>query len=137
MFVLSIGLIYNFVFLEEYLFGYWNGSASRLLYGTVEFIKNNPDIKMVTVYNDNGGSEIQVIGKYRKRLYVDPKFDINEKITSLNQYKEHYFVIDIPRIDPKSIYQKYFSSCIVIYNKVDKKISATVYDCGRAPNIKI
>lgn len=137
IFILPICFAYNLVFIEEYLVGHWNGSAPKLLVDAVEYIKNNPDIKMVTVYNDNGGNEIMEIGKYRKRLYVDPKFDINEKIMTLNQYKEHYLVLDVPRIDPASIYRKYLDSCEVIYAKNDKKISAIIYDCQNAPDLKI
>jgi hypothetical protein len=135
--MIPVGLVYNGMFIEEYLYGYFNGSSSRLLTHAVQFIKNDPEIKMVTVYNDNGGNEIQEIGKYRKRLYVDPKFDINEKIDSLNKYKEHYFVLNVPRINPDTIYQKYFNSCIEVYKENDKSISATVYDCRNAPDIQI
>ncbi len=137
IFLIPIGLTYNLVFIEEYLVGHWNGSASKLLSESVEYIKNNPDIKMVTVYNDNGGNEIMEIGKYRKRLYIDPKFDVNEKVKNLNQYKEHYFILDVPRIDPTSVYQKYFDSCISIYKKTDKSMSATVYDCRKVSDIKL
>lgn len=135
--LIVIGFFYNAVFTEEYLFGRLNGSAPRLLTEATTFMKDNPNIKFVTVYNDNGGAEIQAIGKYRKRLYTDPRFDLDEKIASLNMYKEHYFVLDVPRVDPTSIYQKYFDSCVSIYNKVDQKMSATVYDCGEAPDVKI
>jgi hypothetical protein len=131
--IFSIGFAYNLAFSEEYLFGKINGSAPKVLAGAVEFIKNNPDIKMVTVYNDNGGYDIQVIGKYRKRLYVDPKFGAEGKITTLNQYKEHYLEVNVPRIDPSSFYRKYFNSCEIIYQNTDKSISATVYDCQNAP----
>lgn len=137
VFILPICFMYNFIFIEEYLFGFWNGYAPGLLNGAVQYIKNNPDIKMVTTYNDNGGNELQEIGKYRKRLYIDPKFDINEKVASLNKYKEHYFVLNVPRIDPNTIYQKYFDTCVVIYNKKDRSMSAIVYDCTKAPDIKI
>ncbi len=135
--LIPIGLIYNLVFIEEYLFGYLYGSAPRLLTNAVQFIENNPDIKMVTVYNDNGGNEIRSIGKYRKRLYTDPAFDISEKIATLNTYKEHYLEINVPRIDPNSVYRKYLDSCEVVYKETDKSISATVYDCKKVPDIKI
>ncbi len=108
--LIPVGLIYNGVFAEEYLFGRIYGSAPKLLNSAVEFIKNDPDIKKVTVYNDNGGNEIKGIGKYRKRLYTDPAFDINEKIATLNTYKEHYLEINVPRIDPDSVYRKYLDS---------------------------
>ncbi len=135
--ILAIGLTYNGLFIEEYLFGLFNGSAARLLTPAVLFMKNDPEIKMVTVYNDNGGYEIQQIGKYRKRLYVDPKFDINLKVDSLNKYKEHYFVLDVPRIDPNSVYVRYFNSCKVVYKETDQNMSATIYDCRNAPDIKV
>lgn len=137
VFLVPISLVYNIVFAEEYLFGKINGSAPKLLFNVVEFIKNNPDIEYVTVYNDNGGDEIKSIGKYRKRLYTDPKFNIKEKIDTLNQYKEHYLEIDIPKIDPNSIYRKYLDSCNMVYKEVDKKISATIYDCRNIEDISI
>jgi hypothetical protein len=136
LFILPIAITYNGIFIEEYLVGHFNGYAPGLLSKAVQFIKEDKDIKMVTVYNDNGGYDVQQTGKYRKRLYVDPKFDINEKIATLNMYKEHYFVLDVPRIDPSSVYQKYFDSCKIIYHDVDKKMSATIYDCRSAPDIK-
>lgn len=136
IFLIPIGFAYNLIFIEEYMVGYWNGNAPKLLSEAVEYIKNNPDIKMVTVYNDNGGNEIQEIGKYRKRLYVDPKFDLDEKIATLNTYKEHYFVLDVPRLNPDTVYQRYFDSCDVIYDKKDKSISAVVYDCTNIPDVK-
>jgi len=137
IFLIPLGLVYNMVFINEYLFGTINGSAPKLLSASVEFIKNNPDIKMVTVYNDNGGDEIQKIGKYRKRLYTDPKFDINEKIATLNQYKEHYFVLDVPRLDHTSVYQKYLNSCSIIYFHKHKYISTIIYDCTKVTDVKI
>jgi hypothetical protein len=133
--LIPIGLIYNGMFAEEYLFGFVNGSAPKLVSDVTEFIKNDPDIKMVTVYNDNGGAEIQAIGKYRKRLYTDPKFDINEKVKTLNMYKEFYLEVDIPKIDPTSVYRKYLDSCTTVYDKQDHYISAIVHDCRAVPDI--
>lgn len=134
--LLPIALVYNGVFAEEYLFGKYYGSAPRLLSKVTEFIKQNPDIQYVTVYNDNGGNEIQEIGKYRKRLYTDPAFDINEKIATLNKYKEHYLEVNVPRIDPSSVYRRYLDSCQVIYNETDKYVSARVYDCRGIADIQ-
>jgi len=134
--VLILGILYNGVFIEEYLFGKINGSAPGLVLGAIEFIKNDQGIKKVTVYNDNGGYEVQKTGKYRKRLYIDPKFDVNEKIQTLNRYKEHYLVVDIPKIDPDSVYQRYFDSCNAVYKEKDKYISATIYNCQNAPDLK-
>lgn len=137
IFILPISIVYNLSFIEEYLFGFYNGYAPKLVFDAVDYMKTHSEVKMVTVYNDNGGNEVQAIGKYRKRLYIDPKFDVVEKVANLNKYKEHYFVLDVPRIDPTTIYQKYFDSCTVVYEKNDKKISAKIYDCTEAPDIKI
>lgn len=135
--ILILGLVYNFSFTEEYLFGKINGSASRLVYDAAEFIKNDSDIKKVTVYNDNGGYEIMKIGKYRRRLYTDPAFDLNAKVSTLNATKDYYLEINIPQIDPKSVYRKYFDSCKTVYSETDKNISAEVYDCRNVPDVKI
>lgn len=128
--ILPIGLIYNGVFTEEYLFGGINGSAPKLLYGAVEYIKNNPNIDKVVTYNDNGGHELQNIGKYSRRLYADPAFEENYK-DFFKTFSGYILYIDIPRIDPSSFYLGYFNSCDVIYSQTDKSISATVYDCTK------
>ncbi len=132
--LIPIGLAYNLTFTEEYLFGKINGSAPKLLNGAVEFIKNDQVIKSVIVYNDNGGNEIQNIGKYKRRLYLDPMFF--GQIDYMNQNKGFYFVLDVPRIDPESLYVKYFNSCKIVYKEIDKKMSATIYDCKNVPDVK-
>jgi 4-amino-4-deoxy-L-arabinose transferase-like glycosyltransferase len=135
--ILILGIFYNGVFVEEYLFGKINGSTPELVKEATTFIVENEDIKKVTVYNDNGGNEIRNTGKYRKRLYIDPKFDVEDKIGNLNKYKEHYLVIDIPKINPESIYMEYFNSCQSIYEKQSGKISANIYDCKNTPNLDV
>jgi len=135
VFLIPISFIYSGIFIEEYSYGAVNGSAPKLLSGAVEYIETNPDIEMVVVYNDNGGNEVREIGKYRGRLYTAPQFDIKVKVRDLNKYKEHYFVLDVPKVDPQSPFQRYFESCKVIYNEIDRKISATIYDCREAPEL--
>jgi hypothetical protein len=135
--LIVIGLLYNAMFLEEYLFGKVYGSTRTLLKDAIGYIQNNDSIKMVTTYNDIGGYELRMMGKYRKRLYIDPKFDIQEKLTSLNTYKEHYLVVEIPTIDKDTIYARYFATCSPMYRETSRKISATVYDCTKAPDISL
>lgn len=138
VFLIPIGIAYNGVFIEEYLFGRINGSASRLLIGAVEYIKNDPNIIRVNPYNDNGGNEIKEIGKYGRRMYIDPKFETNPQsiIDGLNSHKEHYLVINVPRFSSESVQQRYFNTCKIVYNKKDKKIYSIIYDCRKAPDIK-
>jgi hypothetical protein len=122
---IPIALSYNLLFTEEFHFGYINGSAPTLLSGVVEFIKNNPDITKVVVYNDNGGDEIKQIGKYERRLYVDPKFNTSERVM---KFDHHFLQIDIPR-PPTGPYERSFDACRRVYFATDKYISASVYDC--------
>lgn len=134
--LLVMGIFYNAAFAEEYLFGKINGYAPTLVRNAAEFIKNNPDIKKVVVYNDNGGREIMQTGKYEKRLYTSPIFDQNQKIETINNFSGYYLEIDAPPIDPNSIYRKYFDSCLKIYEDHDRYMNAFVYDCRNAPDIK-
>lgn len=135
--ILVLGLVYNSVFIEEYLFGKINGSAPKLVYDATEFIKNNGDIKSMRVYNDNGGWNVMETGKYSKRLYLDPKFYTNQKTISPNTKEDYYLVIDIPHIDANTVYARYFATCETIYNQKSVKIEAFIYDCENAPDIKL
>lgn len=128
--VIPVILIYNLIFIEEYHFGRINGSAPKLLAGAVEYMKNDPNISQVLVYNDNGGAEVQAIGKYQGRFYVDPKFNLAGKLDALNGY---YFELDVPH-PPRGTYEEYFATCTIIYKASDKKMTATVYDCRNSGN---
>jgi hypothetical protein len=82
----------------------------------------------VLVYNDNGGAEIQAIGKYQGRLYIAPLFGTDKNIKGADA---HYFELDVPH-PPRGAYEEYFSACTIIYKKTDQKMTATVYDCRRS-----
>lgn len=135
--VLILGSLYNLAFIEEYLFGKINGSSPQLVYGAVEFIKNNDDIKSLRVYNDNGGFDVMKVGKYGKRLYLDPKFYMNQSGALLKADKGFYLVVNIPHIDSDTAYGRYFLSCNIIYNQKSGEIEAFVYDCRNAQDVKL
>jgi hypothetical protein len=135
MSLLVLGIVYNIAFIEEYAYGKINGNTSALIQHASSFIASRPEISNVTVYNDTGGWEIQAMNKYLKRLYIDPKFDIQEKVANLNKNKFYYMVVEIPYIDPTSVYARYFASCKTIYTERDSAILARVYDCRNAPDI--
>ncbi len=126
-FFIPLALMYNFAFIEEYHFGIINGSAPKLLAGAVDFMKNNGDITQVVTYNDNGGDDIRRLGKYERRLYVDPKFNTDAKVMTFNN---HFFQLDVPR-PPDGPYWHSFDTCRVIYKATDQKMSATIYDCRK------
>lgn len=132
---LLAGLVYNLTFTEEYILGRINGNATDVLNRAVIFIAENPQIDSVITYNDIGGYELAQIGKYERRIYAAPKNDVEHKQT-LNNFKKYYLVVDIPRLSPDSIYAKYFSTCQSIHLNQSHQISATVYDCQGAMDVK-
>src|SRR3989344_5038133 len=64
MIIISIGIIYNAVFIEEFIWGKINGSSATVLKESVLFIKNSPEIKSIITYNDNGAYALWQIDKY-------------------------------------------------------------------------
>lgn len=129
--IILFGLVYNAVFIEEHLFGKINGSPYNLFPEAFAIIKENNDIKNVITYNDIGGHEIRQTGKYQRRLYAAPQFE-HEYREVFKNFNGHILFIDIPRVDPNSLYTKYFDSCEAIYSKTDKYITAKLLSCKPA-----
>lgn len=132
--VLVVGLLYNSVFTEEYLFGKINGSSEELLENIQNFVVQNDKIKEAITYNDIGAYVLRNKGKYRRRLYVAPKFEGSYQDV-LNNFKSYYMVLEIPKINPESIYAEYFATCEIIYEEWSGVIPARVYNCEKAENI--
>lgn len=126
--IMILGILYNGVFIEEYLFGKINGNSAPLLMRSAKFISEDKQIKNLISYNDIGNYYISPTGKYYGRLYVAPKWQ-GSYTDILKDFKGHFLVIDIPRLDPSSAYSHLLNTCNVIYNDTDKLISAKVYDC--------
>lgn len=128
--ILILGILYNGVFIEEYLFGKINGSPYPLFTEAKEFIIENKEIKKVVVYNDIGGYEIRQIGKYQRRLYAAPQFEATYK-DFFNNFSGHILYIDIPRIGDNNFYSNYLNSCKNIYEQKDKYITAKILKCDK------
>jgi hypothetical protein len=128
--ILALGILYNGVFIEEYLFGKINGSPYGLFQETKQFIAKNKDIKKVVVYNDIGGYEIREIGKYERRLYATPQFEEGYR-NFFKNFSGHVLYIDIPKMGENNFYSNYLSSCTNIYTKSDKYITAKIFDCRK------
>lgn len=127
--IFVVGLFYNVAFAEEYLFGKINGNPNILLKKAVNFIEHNSAIDSVISYNDIGAYELMKIGKYERRLYAAPKFE-KSYTDILKNFKGHYLVIDIPRLNPESPYAKHFLTCNATYEDYSGKISAKIYNCS-------
>jgi hypothetical protein len=127
---LILGILYNGVFIEEYLFGRINGSPYRLFQNAKEMIRKDGGIKQVVVYNDIGGFEIKQIGKYARRMYAAPQFE-QTYIDYFKTFSGHILYIDIPPISDNNFYSNYISSCRQIYKETDKYITAKIFDCKK------
>ena len=128
LFLIPLGLVYNVTFAEEYMFGSINGSASRLVRDAVAFIQSDRDISKVVVYNDNGGAEVQAIGKYARRMYATPQFEDTYR-DFFKTFSGHILYIDVPKIGENNFYSNYMKTCTSIYSETDHYITATVLDC--------
>lgn len=128
--ILILGVLYNGVFVEEYLFGSINGSPYGLFKEVKFFIAENDNIKKVLVYNDIGGYEIQKLGKYGRRLYAAPQFEQTYK-EFFKTFSGHVLYIDIPRIGEHNFYADYLNSCKEIYEEKDGYITAKILDCHK------
>ncbi len=130
--LIILGISYNLVFDEEFLFGKINGSAPKVLREAVSFINNSPEIKNVLTYNDIGAYELSKIKKYAGRIYATPESEDGYR----KKFAEHiannggyFLVVDIPHINPKSFYGEFFAKCKTEFEAQDRKIEAKVYSC--------
>ena len=133
--LIIIGISYNLVFAEEFLFGKINGSAPKVLREAVSFIDSAPQIKNVLTYSDIGAYELSKIKKYAGRIYATPTSEDGYR----KKFAEHiavnggyFLVVDIPHINPESFYGEFFAKCKTEFEAQDRKIVARVYDCKSA-----
>ena len=132
--VVAVGLAYNAVFAEEYLFGAINGSSAKVLAADVEFIRQTPLVKQVMTYNDTGAGALSALNAYAGRIYATPDAEdlYRAKFADFSAMQSSgYLVVDIPRLAADSFYAKFFGSCTVLYQSVSGQISGTVYRCPK------
>lgn len=126
---LSLGIVYNFTFAEEFNMGKINGYAPKLVKEAVSFIKNDNNINKVLVYNDNGGFNIRRINKYERRVYAVPEFEQSYTEVFKN-FKGHFMVVDIPKINSDTLYQRYIdNNCNQVYYNKDVYITSRIFSC--------
>jgi ABC-type multidrug transport system fused ATPase/permease subunit len=135
--ILLLGIVYNFNFIEEFNLGKINGYSPALVREAVSFIKSHKNIEKVLVYNDNGGYNIRQTGKYQRRFYADPKFSNQERVDYLNNNKIYYYVLDIPKIQKGSIYEKFLGSCKEEFSNRDGYINSIIYNCKDAKDVSL
>ncbi len=124
------GVVYNLSFSNEFLFGSLYGSSPRAVFTATELIKRHPEITKVLVYNDNGGWNVRQTGTYERRLYADPAF-VDTYTEVFRTFSGHLLYIDIPTVEPGSMYERYIQSCRSVYVHTDKYITTSLLDCRK------
>ncbi len=132
--LLVIGIAYNAVFAEEFLWGKINGNGSHVLAEMVAFIAHNPAITKVLTYSDTGAGALSVVGKYAGRIYAIPESEEGYR-KKFSEFDGHYMVIDIPHLYEDGFYGKFFARCQVLAQTTSGRISGQVYDCSEAKKI--
>lgn len=123
-----IGLGYNVLFVNEYLFGSLFGSVDRVAKETIQYINSNDNIKRVITYYNTGVYYLRLSGKYASRFYTAPKRDYAPKIEN---YRGQYMIVDFPAIDKNGRYWPLISRCSLLKKFHDKKVESYVFDCSK------
>ncbi len=126
--LITIGIVYNGVFIEEFLLGKINGSAPEVLKSTISFITKTDSIKKIISYNDIGNHELSMIGKYENRFYAAPNFEADHQ-KRFSEFNGQYLVVDIPHLYENGFYGKFFGQCQILFETSSGKITGRVYNC--------
>ncbi|HXK37075.1 MAG TPA: glycosyltransferase family 39 protein [Candidatus Paceibacterota bacterium] len=132
--IIGVSVAYCVLFVEEYQFGLFNGSAQQLLEQAMIYIGRTPSITKVITYNDIGSFELQRLGKYERRLYAAPKFAASYT-DILRAFRGHYLVIDIPALAADNRYVKFWQQCPIVFSERDGAITSTIYDCRESISV--
>jgi len=123
-----VGVGYNILFANEYLFGSLYGSVDGIARETIEYINSDENIDEVITYYDFGAYYLRLSGKYSSRFYTAPKRDYVPKIES---YRGQYMIVDFPAIDKNGRYWPLIERCSLVKKFQDKKIESYVFDCSK------
>ena len=127
---LTVGIMYNVLFIREFLFGKLYGNVSKVARETVDYVNNEPAVKEVITYYDIAPYDLRQSGKYISRFYTAPKRDYTEKLTT---FRGHYMVVNFPEIGEEHVYWKLLERCPIIKEFQDKKIRSYIFDCTKLP----
>jgi len=134
VFILTIGIAYNAVLVEELFYGKINGNAPQVLRDSIAFIKKSDSIKRVITYNDTGNQYLSAMGKYEGRIYATPEGESGYK-KKFSEFNGQYLVVDIPHLYENGFYSKFFAKCDILFETVSGKITGRVYNCPNSKKI--
>ncbi len=125
--LIVLGVAFNGIFVEEYIWGRINGSAPDALRTSLAYIAGS-DVKGIITHADTGAYELSWMGKYAGRFYAVPGYEEGHKAL-FAKFTGEYLVVDVPHLNENGFYSKFFSTCTVKFATSSGVIAAHVYYC--------
>ena len=126
--ILSASFVHSALVTTEYLTGHFYGSSSTVVHTLMEAVDTLPAGVTVLTYNDIGAYELYGRGRYAGRFYPHPSF-VEGNVERLSHHTGRYLVVNIPELNPDSVYGRYFSTCKVEAFAENGKITGSLLDC--------
>lgn len=124
--ILSVGVTYNMVFIEEFSFGKVYGSVEAVLNPAVAYLKTASDIERVSTHNDIGAYQLRQIGKYDgSHFTAAPQFEGAAR-GYFPVFDGAFLVVDLPLLYD-GFYRDFFKSCKILYTVRSGFITSTIY----------
>jgi hypothetical protein len=128
--ILFLGIGYNLLFAEEYMFGQVNGSSATVLAQATDFLRGHPQIDHVLTYNDIGARELTELGRYDGRFYAAPQFEAGHR-EKFAKFAGYYMIVDIPHIYENGFYGQFFARCSALWSADSGRIRGSILSCPR------
>ena len=125
--VITVGVAYNCIWVNELFFGRINGSAPAVLQSALSYVARD-EVKRVITHADAGSYELSGMGKRAGRFYAVPGYEEAHR-ELFAAFDGHYLVVDMPHINEGSFYSKFFSTCETVFATSSGVIPAHVYYC--------
>ena len=125
--LIVVGVTFNGIFIEEYIWGRINGSAPSALRASLAYIAGS-DVKGIITHADTGAYELNGMGKYAGRFYAVPGYEEGHKAL-FAKFTGEYLVVDVPHLNESGFYSKFFRTCTVKFATSSGVIAAHVYYC--------
>lgn len=127
--LIVVGIAFNAIFVEEFLFGRINGSAPDALRASLAYIAEN-DVKAVISHGETGAYELRGMGKFAGRFYAVPGYEEGHRAL-FAKHTGKYLVVNVPLLNSGSFYGKFFATCELEFATSSGVIKAYVYDCAK------
>jgi len=128
--LVGVSMVHTGMVTREYLtgasFGFAPAVVSTLLVHTAQLTEGR-----VLTYNDIAAYDLYTQNRYGARFYPHTDF-IPENIEKLRAHEGVYMVVQMPAIDPSSVYGQFFARCETLAFAEDKQISGAILDCDEA-----